>query len=106
MVQEGYGQLGPAPSRSQLWLYLKTAIQNERRLTGSFTRALHDVELDNLSGQAQREQIERYPILLVYPDGIPGYDLASYLVETTTRLSLGLEPMLSGWKLPYQGKDS
>lgn len=106
MVQDGYGQLGPAPTRSQLWLYLKSAIQNDRRLAGSFTRALHDVELDNLTGAAQRAQIERYPILLVYPDGIPSYDLASYLVETTTRLPVGLEPMLPDWTLPYQGKPS
>jgi hypothetical protein len=102
MVQEGYGQLGPAPSRAQLWLHLKTAIQNERRLLGSFTRALHDVEMDNLSGQSQQAQQQRYPILLVYPDGIPLYDLASYLVETTTQLSVGLEPMLKGWALPYR----
>jgi hypothetical protein len=30
------------------------------------------------------------------------YDLASYLVETTTRLPMGLEPMLKGWELPYR----
>ena len=106
MVQDGYGQLGPAPSRTQMWFYLKTAIQNERRLLGSFTRAMHDVEIDNLSGQAQKAQEERYPILLVYPSGIGTYDLASYLVETTTRLSIGLEPMLDGWQLPYRQEAS
>jgi hypothetical protein len=63
------------------------------------------VEIDNLSGQSQRKQVERYPILLVYPDGIATYDLAAYLVETTTRLSVGLEPMLKGWQLPY-GKEA
>jgi len=102
MVQNGYGQLGPAPSRTQLWFYLKSAIQNERRLAGSFTRLLHDVEIDNLSGQGRSQQQEHYPILLVYPDGIAIYDLASYLVETTTRLPMGLEPMQRGWQLPYQ----
>jgi hypothetical protein len=105
MVQDAYGQLGPVPSRTQLWFYLKSAIQNEPRLVGTFTRALHDVEIDNLSGQSQRKQVERYPILLVYPDGIATYDLAAYLVETTTRLSVGLEPMLKGWQLPY-GKEA
>lgn len=102
MVSAGYGELGPAPSRTQLWIYLKSAIQNERRLVGSFTRLMHDMELDNLSGVARARQEERYPILLVYPDGVPIYELASYLVETTTRLSVGLEPMLKGWKLPYR----
>jgi hypothetical protein len=106
MVKDGYGQLGPVPSRTQMWFYLKTAIQNERRLLGTFTRAMHDVEIDNLSGQAQKAQVERYPILLVYPDGIAVYDLASYLVETTTRLSVGLEPMLKGWELPYSKEAS
>ncbi|HKI97760.1 MAG TPA: hypothetical protein VKB51_04725 [bacterium] len=106
MVQEAYGELGPVPSRTQLWFYMKSAIQNERRLVGSFTRAMHDVEIDDLSGQSKREQVERYPILLVYPDGITTYDVASYLVETTTRLSVGLEPMLKGWKLPYQKEAS
>jgi hypothetical protein len=106
MVQAGYGQLGPAPSRTQMWFYLKSAIQNERRLLGSFTRAVHDVEIDNLSGLSQREQVERYPILLVYPDGIETYELGAYLLETTTRLALGLEPMQKGWKLPYGAKSS
>jgi hypothetical protein len=102
MVQTGYGQLGPAPSRTQLWFFLKTSIQNDRRLVGTFTRLIHDVEIDNLSGQGRSKQEETYPILLVYPDGIATYDLASYLVETTSRLSVGLEPMLRGWQLPYQ----
>jgi hypothetical protein len=102
LVQDGYGQLGPTPSRTQLWFYLKTAIQNDRRLLGTFTRHLHDLEIDNLSGQSQQQRVERYPILLVYPDGVPVYDLASYLVETTTRLPMGLEPMLKGWELPYR----
>lgn len=102
LVQEGYGKLGPVPSRTQLWFFLKGAIQNERRLVGSFTRSMHDVEIGNLSGASHRQEIERYPILLVYPDGIDTYDAASYLVETTTRLSVGLEPMLPGWHLPYR----
>jgi len=105
MVQNGYGQLGPAPSRTQLWFFLKSAIQNERRLKGSFTRLMHDVEIDNLSGLGRSQQYEHYPILLVYPDGLATYDLASYLVETTTRLPMGLEPMLRGWQLPY-GKEA
>lgn len=106
LVNAGYGQLGPAPSRTQLWVFLKTAIQNERRLVGSFTRAMHDLELANLTGEARERQEERYPILLVYPDGVETYELAAYLVETTTRLSVGLEPMLKGWKLPYRKEAS
>lgn len=106
MVNNGYGRLGPAPARTDLWVFLKQAIQNERRLVGTFTRYVHELELDNLSGESQRRQEERYPILLVYPDGIETYELASYIVETTTRLSLGLEPMLHGWKLPYREEAS
>ena len=80
---------------------MKSAIQNEPRLNGSFTRLMHDVELDNLSGGARRALRERYPILLVYSPGVGTYQLASYLLESTTRLAIGLEPMLPGWALPY-----
>ena len=107
LLDSAYGQLGPVPSRTQLWFFFKAAIQNERRLTGSFTRLLHDLEIDNFTGESQRRREERYPILLIYPNAIATYELAAYLLETTTRLSVGLEPMLQGWELPYRkGKSS
>ncbi len=106
LLEAGYGELGPAPSNTRLWFYLKGAIQNERRLVGSFTRFVHDLELDNLTGDARRREVERYPILLIYPAGIDTYELASYLLESTTRLAVGLEPMLPGWTLPYREEAS
>jgi hypothetical protein len=102
IVDAGYERMGAVPGRTQLWIFVKQAIQGDARLAGSFTRLMHDVELDNLGGGARSQAEEHYPILLVYPDGVATYDLASYLVETTTRLSIGLEPMLKGWALPYQ----
>ena len=33
---------------------------------------------------------------------VPCYQLTSYLLDTTTRLAVGLEPMLEGWSLPYR----
>jgi hypothetical protein len=102
LLAAGTGQMGPAPSESELWLYLKTVIPTEGRLAGSFTRQMHDMEIANLTGRHRQAQEEHYPILLIYPEGIRTYELASYLVETTTRLALGLEPMLKGWRLPYR----
>lgn len=102
VVERGYESLGPTPQRTDLWLFLKSTLPGEERLSGSFTMALHEVEIGNLRGPAQEQRIERYPILLIYPDGVATYELASYLVETTTRLSMGLEPMLEDWELPYR----
>lgn len=101
LLESATGMLGPAPGPTQLWIFLKGAIPAERRLNDSLTLAIHWVEMDNLTGRSRKERIERYPILLVYPEGVETYELASYLVETTTRLSLGVEPMLPGWQLPY-----
>ena len=95
------GELGPAPTESQLWVLFKREIPYESRLTDSFTRLVHQIEMENNAGENRRIQVERYPILLVYPDGLKSYELASFLVETTTRLSTGLEPMLKGWDFPY-----
>jgi len=102
LIVSAAGTLGPIPNRTQLWVYLKGIIPNERRLHGSFTASMHWVELNNLNGRSREERVERYPILLVYPDGVETYELASYLLEMTTRLSMGVEPMLPEWELPYR----
>lgn len=102
LLEQGYQRFGPTPSSTQLWLFFKESIGTEGRLAGSFTQQLHALEISNLRGRNQQDRVERYPILLVYPDGVGVYDLVSYLIETTTRLSLGLEPMLKGWQLPYR----
>lgn len=101
LIQAGTGELGPAPTESQLWVMFKTVLPHETRLLGSFTRMVHDLEIDNLTGKNRSLRIERYPILLVYPDGLESYELVSYLLETTTRLATGLEPMQKGWDFPY-----
>ncbi|MDH5752354.1 MAG: hypothetical protein OEZ59_08055 [Deltaproteobacteria bacterium] len=102
LLETGYKTMGNTPDRTSLWLFLKTAIPKEKNLRSSFTMILHEMELDNINGRARDQRIERYPILLIYPDGVETYQLASFLVETTTRLSLGLEPILPGWDLPYR----
>ena len=95
-------QMGIVYDRYQLWLFFKNAISTSDELRESFTMAMHKLELYNLSGAGRKEFKQRYPILLVYSRGVETYDLASYLLDTTTQLNVGVEPMLEGWELPYQ----
>ena len=92
--------------RNQFWFYIISAIRNESRLQNTFTMEVHRLEMDNLRRRGRAGLEEGYPILLVYPKGIETYDLASYLVETATRLRKGVEPMLEGWALPYRDRRS
>lgn len=94
------GLEGMGLGRQTLWFFFKSTLEQERRLQDSFTLAMHRVEISNLTGENRRRREERYPIFLVYPDGIDTFDRVSYLVETTTRLATGVEPMLPGWKVP------
>lgn len=102
----GLEQLGPVVEREQLKRLMKQWLRGEADLRGSLALAFDRVERDNLSGRAINRETVYHPVLLVYPDGIDTYDLVSYLVETTTRLPLGVEPMLKGWTLPYRGKQA
>ena len=106
MQDAGMGQLALGTSRQTLWFFFKSTLETERRLNGSFTIAMHQMELSNMTGDNHRRQEERYPILLVYADGVESYDLVSYLLETTSRLSTGVEPMLPGWTIPYRNQRS
>jgi len=106
LLNEAGRRFGGPPSNTEQWLFFKESIPIEGRLKGSLTRRMHDLEIDNLTGKNREARIERYPILLIYPDGIPAYELAAFLIETTSRLSIGLEPMQKGWGLPYQEKTS
>jgi hypothetical protein len=106
LQEEGMGRLGLAMGRQTLWVYFKSVIADDRRLKGSLTLALHELEMSNLSGKNRERREEHYPILLVYPDGIETFDQVTYLVETTSRLSTGVEPMLPGWTVPYQRRAS
>ena len=100
--QQGLAQLGVTPDSYRFWLYMKEAIRRDERLNRTLTAEFNDLEILNLSGEQRRKVIQKYPILLVFPDGLRAYQLVSFLVETTTRLSVGIEPMLEGWSLPYQ----
>ncbi len=106
LEQRGIDQLGARYDRTQLWLYMKNAVPKEKGLQGSYTLSMHRLELYNLSGEGRRRFEQRFPILLVYSNGVDAFELVSYLVETTTRLNIGLEPMLEGWALPYQEQAS
>ncbi len=101
VADRAWRRLGFGASRYERWLYVMQAVQDDRRFRDSFTRLMHRMEMDNLFGRARERRVEYYPILLVYSDGVATYDLASYLVETATRLNIGLEPMLEGWQVPY-----
>ena len=106
LEERGIRQLGPVVERDQVKRLLKTWLRADDALRGSLTLALDRVEQDNLRGRAGNRDEVYHPVLLVYPDGIDSYDIVSYLVETTTRLPVGVEPFLKGWKLPYRGKRS
>jgi hypothetical protein len=103
---QGVAQFGADTSRQALWLYFKAVLENERQLRDSFTLSLHRMEVSNLAGENFRLRVQRYPLLLVYPQGVESYDLVSYLLESTTRLASGVEPLLPGWSLPYQKRQS
>ncbi|MBI3991826.1 MAG: hypothetical protein HY342_01025 [Candidatus Lambdaproteobacteria bacterium] len=98
--------LGPAVDRQRLWIFMKSTIPADESLSDSLSMALHGLEMSNIDGSNRARRVEQYPILLVYPQGIEAYDLVAYLLETTTRLSVGLEPMLDGWQLPYRAPAS
>lgn len=104
--RQGLSQLGVTPDSYRFWLYMKEAIRRDERLADSLTTEINELELLNLSGERRRKGIQKYPILLVFPDGVKAYQLVSFLVETTTRLSVGLEPMLEDWRLPYEDQAS
>lgn len=101
IMARAWAELGAAPTQGQLWALFQREIPYDSRLRNSFTLLAHGIEQGNTAGESRRLLVERYPILLIYPDGLESYELASYLLETTTRLSTGLEPMLKGWDLPY-----
>ena len=101
--EEGIRRMGVTFDRYQLWLYLKNVISSDDRLRESFTMAMHKLELYNLSGAGRKSFQQRYPILLVYAGAVPAYEMASFVLDVTTQLNVGLEPMLEGWTLPYKG---
>lgn len=102
LEERGLQQLGPVVEREQLKRLMKTWLRGDGALRGSLTLAFDQVEQDNLRGRAGNRDEVFHPVLLVYPDGIVTYDLVTYLVEATTRLPVGVEPMLKGWRLPYR----
>lgn len=97
----GLAELGGMDRQRQL-RFVKSRIRSDGSLRGSLTRALDRVETDNQQRQQMGGEEAHYPVLLVYRDGIESYEIVSYLVETTTRLSMGLEPMLKDWTIPYR----
>jgi hypothetical protein len=97
-------QLGPTVERGSLQRHLKNVIRDDRAWSGSLTRAFDQVEQDNWKGRRANEAAQYHPVLLIFPEGIETCELVSYLLETSTRLAVGLEPMLKGWELPYGGE--
>ncbi len=103
--ERGAAQAGSVLTRDQEWLFYKAVIERDQRLKDSLTLALHLIEMGNLRGDSKTRREERYPILLVAADGLESYDLAATLVESTSRLTVGVEPLLAGWRVrPGDGK--
>ena len=99
-------QLGPTVERGTLHRHLKNAIRDDRAWAGTLTHAFDQVEQENWKGRRANETAVYHPVLLIFPEGIETYDLVSYLLETSTRLAVGLEPMLKGWELPYKPRSN
>ena len=99
---EGLAELGPVVDRAQLLRLLKSRIRRRPSLQTSLTLSLDRLEAKNLRSREMARDVRYYPVLLVYRDGVETYDLVSYLIETTTRLTVGLEPMLESWGIPYR----
>jgi hypothetical protein len=97
--ERGTAQTGSALTRDQEWLFFKAVIERDPRLKDSLTLALHRIEMANLKREGRARREERYPILLVSANGMDSYDLATLLVESTSRLPLGVEPVLAGWRV-------
>lgn len=95
-------RLGEFTSSQRLWLQMKQELPRQARLHGGFTLFAHALELNNLRGAARQVGEEHYPILLIYPQGLRVYEHVAYLLEATTQLPVGLEPMQPNWRLPYQ----
>jgi hypothetical protein len=95
----GTAQAGGELTREQEWLFFKAVIDRDVRLKDSFTFALNQLELHNLKPDARAKREERYPILLVAADGLDSYDLAEGLLDLTSRLTVGAEPLLPGWRV-------
>jgi len=93
------GQAGDGLTGDQEWLFFKAVIGRDSRLKSSLTLALHLLEMEDLKGEAQSRGEKFYPVLLVFPDGVPSYDLVSFLLETTSRFTVTAEPMLPEWSV-------
>ena len=88
--------------REQVWLALKRLIPQHPSLKDSFITWLHEIEISNLKGESHSLRIQKYPILLVRTDGLDSYELATQLIEQSSRLAIGIEPLPTGWKIqPY-----
>ena len=102
LIERIVQELGPTTSRDQVWLTLKRLIPQQPSFQQGFVAWLHQLELSNLSGENRAERIQQYPILLVRTNGIDTYELASQLLEQSTRLAIGVEPLPPDWEIPYQ----
>jgi len=95
----GTARAGGVLTQDQEWLFFKAVIERDPRLKDSLTLALHRIEMANLKREGRARRDEQYPILLVAADGLDNYDLATFLMESTSRLPVWVEPMLAGWRV-------
>lgn len=95
--ERSVNQTGGALTRDQEWLFFKAVIERDMRLKGTLTLALHGVEMANLKREPRDARMKYLPVLLVSAEGLPSYELVSYLLDTTSRLPVETEPMLPGW---------
>ncbi len=62
------------------------------------------LRIDRLNKEIKRSfgQTEHFPLLLVYPDGVLASEVITSIIEQIDGLSVGLEPMMPNWEVPYR----
>jgi hypothetical protein len=97
LQERGTAQAGGTLTRDQEWLFFKAVIERDQRLRDTLTLALHLVEIGNLKGEGKPKREERYPIILVSADALNTYGVVTELMDITSRMPVGVEPLLPGW---------
>ncbi len=74
---------------------------NELQTPSTFSRYLGQIQMQNLAFQKQQNDIEYYPMLLVYPNSARTVEILEWFLESSGIQNIGLEPMLQEWNVPY-----
>ena len=74
---------------------------NELQTPSYFSKYLRQIQMQNLAFQKKENDLEYYPMLLVYPNSAKTVEVLEWFLEKSGIQNIGLEPMLKEWKVPY-----